>query len=56
MASIDLYKELRNEDRYPGGIVPWSYLAMPALLTVDDDPDKWETLWPASDQPFDGQN
>jgi hypothetical protein len=55
VASIDLYKELRNEDRYPGGIVPWSYLAMPALLTVDDDPDKWETLWPASDQPFDGQ-
>ena len=56
VASIDLYKELRSEDRYPGGIVPWSYLAMPALLTVDDDPDKWETLWPASDQPFDGQN
>jgi hypothetical protein len=55
VASIDLYKELRSEDRYPGGIVPWSYLAMPALLTVDDDPDKWETLWPASDQPFDGQ-
>ena len=55
VASVDLYKELRNEDRYPGGLVPWSYLAMPALLTVDDDPDKWETLWPYSDQPFDGQ-
>ena len=55
VASVDLYKELRNEDRYPGGIVPWSYLAMPALLTVDDSPDKWETLWPESDQPFDGQ-
>jgi len=55
VASVDLYKELRNEDRYPGGIVPWSYLAMPALLTVDDEPDKWETLWPFSDQPFDGQ-
>jgi hypothetical protein len=55
VASVDLYKELRNNDRYPGGLVPWSYLAMPALLTVDDDPDKWETLWPASDQPFDGQ-
>ena len=24
VASVDLYKELRNEDRYPGGIVPWS--------------------------------
>ena len=20
-----------------------------------NDPDKWETLWPASDAPFDGQ-
>ncbi len=28
---------------------------MPALLTADEDPNKWETLWPASDQPFDGQ-
>jgi hypothetical protein len=55
VASVDLYKELRNEDRYPGGLVPWSYLAMPALLDSNDDPDKWETLWPASDQPFDGQ-
>ncbi len=25
---------------------------MPALLTADEDPNKWETLWPASDQPF----
>ena len=55
VASVDLYKELRNPDRYPGGIVPWTYLAMPALLTADEDPNKWETLWPASDQPFDGQ-
>ncbi len=55
VASVDLYKELRNEDRYPGGLVPWKYLAMPALLTVDEDPDKWETLWPYSDAPFDGQ-
>jgi hypothetical protein len=55
VASVDLYKELRNEDRYPGGLVPWKYLAMPALLTVDEDPDKWETLWPYSDVPFDGQ-
>ena len=55
VASVDLYKELRNPDRYPGGIVPWTYLAMPALLQADEDPEKWETLWPASDQPFDGQ-
>ena len=55
VTAIDLYKELRSEDRYPGGLVPWTYLAMPALLTTDEDPDKWETLWPASDAPFDGQ-
>ena len=55
VTAVDLYRELRSEDRYPGGLVPWTYLAMPALLTTDEDPDKWETLWPASDAPFDGQ-
>jgi hypothetical protein len=55
VSAIDLYRELRNEDRYPGGIVPWTYLAMPALLQTDDDPTKWETLWPYTDVPFDGQ-
>jgi hypothetical protein len=55
VAAMDLYRELRNEDRYPGGLVPWKYLAMPALLKTDENPDKWETLWPASDAPFDGQ-
>jgi hypothetical protein len=55
VASVDLYKELRNPDRYPGGLVPWTYLAMPALLESNEDPNNWVTLWPASDQPFDGQ-
>lgn len=55
VSAVDLYKELRNPDRYPGGLVPWTYLAMPALLETDDDPDKWVTLWAESDQPFDGQ-
>ena len=55
VTAIDLYKELRSEDRYPGGLVPWKYLAMPALLETHEDPDKWVTLWPASDAPFDGQ-
>ena len=55
VASVDLYKELRNPDRYPGGVVPWTYLAMPALLETNEDPEKWVTLWPYSDQPFDGQ-
>jgi hypothetical protein len=55
VASVDLYRELRSEDRYPGGLVPWTYLAMPALLETNEDPDKWVTLWPKSDAPFDGQ-
>ena len=55
VAAVDLYKELRNNDRYPGGLVPWSYLAMPALLESSEKPEEWVTLWPASDQPFDGQ-
>ena len=55
VASVDLYRELRQEDRYPGGLVPWTYLAMPALLEANEDPDKWITLWPKSDAPFDGQ-
>jgi hypothetical protein len=56
VASVDLYKELRNPDRYPGGQVPWTYMAMPALLETNDDPSKWVTLWPYSDAPFDGQS
>jgi len=55
VAAVDLYKELRNNDRYPGGLVPWSYLAMPALLESSEKPEEWVTLWPQSDQPFDGQ-
>ena len=55
VAAVDLYKELRNNYRYPGGLVPWSYLAMPALLESNEKPEEWVTLWPASDQAFDGQ-
>jgi hypothetical protein len=55
VAPVDLYRELRNPDRYPGGIVPWTYLAMPALLDTADKPENWVTLWPWSDQAFDGQ-
>lgn len=56
VASVDLYRELRSEDRYPGGLIPWTYLAMPALLEADENPDKWVTLWPETDQPFEGQD
>ena len=49
---IDLYKELRNDTRYIEGDSPWTYLAMPAVLEVNDDPTKWVTLWPKSDVPW----
>jgi hypothetical protein len=49
---IDLYREIRNPDRYPEGESPWTYLAMPAVLEFDDVPSKWVTLWPHSDRPW----
>ena len=49
---IDLYKELRNDSRYVEGDSPWTYLSMPAVLEFDEDPDKWVTLWPRSDEPW----
>lgn len=49
---VDLYREIRNEDRYPDGASPWTYLAMPAVLEFDNDPSKWVTLWPRSDRPW----
>jgi len=49
---VDLYREIRNPDRYPEGESPWTYLAMPAVLEFDDEPSKWATLWPHSDRPW----
>jgi hypothetical protein len=51
---IDLYRELRNPDRYPTGTSPWTYLAQPAVLSFADDPEEWRTLWPRSDSPWQG--
>lgn len=50
----DLYRELRNPERYQEGEPPWTYLAMPALLEPKDDPEDWVTLWPKSDEPWPG--
>lgn len=50
VASVDLYKELRNAEHYTDGSVPWSYLAMPAVLESYEDPKDWVTLWPRSEQ------
>jgi len=52
VAPIDLYSELRNPEHYTDGVLPWSYLSMPAVLEYADDPEDWLTLWPVSDEPF----
>ena len=48
--SVDLYKMLRDPAQWTGGKSPFTYCAMPAVLAFDEDPDKWQTLWPESDQ------
>lgn len=51
---VDLYREIRNPDRYPSGSSPWTYLGMPAVLEFHDKPEDWVTLWPRSDRPWVG--
>jgi hypothetical protein len=52
VAPVDLYRELRNAEHYTDGRVPWTYLAMPAVLGYGDSPSDWETLWPKCDLPL----
>ena len=54
VSSTDLYKEIRNPEHWTGGKSPFTYLAMPAVLTFDDNPHRWKTLWGRSDRPLDG--
>lgn len=54
LASKDLYRELRDEHRYPDEASPWSYLSMPAVLEFNDKESDWVTLWPRSNQPEPG--
>lgn len=54
IAANDLYKELRNPKHWSSGKTPFTYMGMPAVLEYNQDPDKWETLWPKSDIPWDG--
>jgi len=51
LQSKDLYSELTDPSRYPDEESPWTYLAMPAVLDADDDPNKWVTLWPKTNVP-----
>lgn len=52
VAAHDLYKDLRNPEHYADGEVPWTYLAMPAVLEYADKPQDWVTLWPKSEKPL----
>lgn len=52
--SLDLYRELRNGDRYPTGSSPWTYFAQPAVLSYGETPADWVTLWPKSNRKWDG--
>ena len=52
VSAVDLYKELRNPQHYTDGILPWSYLSMPAVLEYADNPKDWKTLWAKSEQPL----
>ena len=54
IASNDLYREIRNPDHWTGGKTPFTYMSMPAVLEYDDDPEKWVTLWPKSNLPWEG--
>jgi len=54
VASIDLYKQIRNPEHWTSGKSPFTYLAMPAVLEFADKPKDWVTLWPKSDRPWDG--
>ena len=56
VSSMDLYKAIMEPDNWSGGKSPFTHLAMPAVLEFDDDPDKWVTLWPKSDRPWDGSD
>lgn len=42
----DLYRALREPERYPSGSSPWTYLSQPAVLSYGDTPRDWVTLWP----------
>ena len=50
VAPIDLYKMIRDGDQWTGGKTPFTYMAMPAVLEFDEEPNNWKTLWPWKDR------
>jgi hypothetical protein len=56
IAPTDFYKELRDPRHWSGGKSPFTYMGMPAVLKYAEKPEDWETLWPKSDVPWDGDD
>jgi hypothetical protein len=56
IAPTDFYKELRNPKHWSSGKTPFTYMGMPAVLKYAAKPEDWETLWPKSDIPWDGDD
>ena len=52
VAPMDLYRHLRDPETYTDGTVPWTYFAMPAVLSYGADDASTQTLWPVGDAPF----
>jgi hypothetical protein len=50
VAPVDLYKMLRDPGQWSGGVSPFTYCAMPAVLEFDEEPSQWKTLWAETDQ------
>ena len=50
VSPIDLYKMLRDPGQWSGGVSPFTYCAMPAVLEFDEKPENWKTLWAETDQ------
>jgi len=50
VAPVDLYKMLRDPGQWSGGVSPFTYCAMPAVLEFDEKPEAWKTLWAETDQ------
>jgi hypothetical protein len=44
--AMDLYRALREPERYPSGASPWTYLSQPAVLAYGESTKDWVTLWP----------
>jgi hypothetical protein len=50
VAPVDLYKMLRDAGQWSGGVSPFTYCAMPAVLEFDEKPEAWKTLWAETDR------